>query len=68
MNELKSFLLKRKNIEKLIKSGINRAMNLDRSALGNVSEQAYKPVITYVTTHNLQNPQLFNVIISYLPI
>ena len=43
-------------------------MNLDRNALRNVSEQAYGPFITYVSTHNPQNPELFNVIKSNLPI
>ena len=43
-------------------------MSLDRNALRNVSEQTYEPVITYVSTHNPQNPELFNVIKSNLPI
>ena len=43
-------------------------MNLDRNAYRNVSEQAYEPVITYVSTHNLENPKLFHVIKSNLPI
>ena len=63
-----SFLLKQKYPEKLIESGVNRAMNLDRNALRNVSEQAYEPVITYISTHNSQNPELFNVIKYNLPI
>ena len=68
MNELKSFLFKQKYPEKLIESGINRAMNFDRNALRNVSEQTYVPVNTYVSTHNPQNPKLFNVTESNLPI
>ena len=68
MNELKSFLIKQKYPEQLIESGIHRAMSLDRNALRNVSEQAYEPVITYVSTHNPQNPELFNVNKSNLPI
>ena len=67
MNELKSFLLKQKYPEKLIESGINRARNLDRNALRNVCEQTYEPVITCVSTHNPQNPELFYVIKSCLP-
>ena len=51
------FLLKQKYPEKLIESGMNRAMNPERNALRNVSEQAYEPVITYVSTHNPQNPK-----------
>ena len=68
MNEMNSFLLKQKHPEKLIESGINRAMNRDRNAMRNVSEQTYEPAITYVSTHNPQNPELFNVITSNLPI
>ena len=43
-------------------------MNLDRNALRNVSKQVYEPLITYVSTHNPQNPELFSVIKSNLPI
>ena len=48
MYELQAFLLKEKYPEKLIESGIDRAMNFDRNALRNVPEQTYEPVITYV--------------------
>ena len=77
MNELKSFFvyLKAKSPTKLIDSGIHRAMNFDRNALRFVSEQTYEPIITYVftddtyvSTHNDQNPEVFNVIKSYLTV
>lgn len=38
------------------------------SALKNVSKQTCEPVITYVSTHNPQNPELFNVIKFNLPV
>ena len=70
MNELRSFLLNQKYPEKRIECGMNRAMNFDRNALRNVSEQAYGPVITYLFTHTHQSPELFNVYVikSNIPI
>ena len=62
MNELKSTLLKQKYTEKLNESGIHRAMNLDLNTL----RSKHINIITYVSTHNPQNPKLFNVIKSNL--
>ena len=41
-------------------------MNLDYNAFRNVAEQTCEPVITYISTCNPQNPELFNVIKSNL--
>ena len=68
LNELKSFLLTQKYPKKLIQSGIDRAMQLDQKTLRNVTEKTRESVITYVSTHNPKNPEIFNVINFNLPI
>ena len=68
LNELKSFLLTQKYPKKLIQSVIDRAMQLDQKTLRNVTEKTSESVITYVSTHNPKNPEIFNVINFNLPI
>ena len=68
MNVLRPFLLNQKYPEELIQSGIDRAMYLDRNTVRNVSEKTDESVLTYVSTHNPKNPELFKVIIFNLPI
>ena len=48
--------------------GTDRAMNLGRTMLRQVSQRTEEPVITYVSTKNPRNPEIFNVIQSNLPI
>lgn len=68
MQELKAFLLKQKYPEKIIDNGINKAMRLDRNTLRVVLEKTEESVLTYVSTHNPKNPELFNIIKFNLPI
>ena len=68
MKELRSFLVKQKYPENIINMRIDRAMNLDRTLLRQVSQKTEEPVIIYVSTHNPRNPEIFNVIKSNLPI
>ena len=68
LNELKSILLTQKYPKKLIQNGIDRAMQLDQKTLRNVTEKTSESVITYVSTHNPKNPEIFSVINFNLPI
>ena len=68
IKELKSFLVKQKYPENIINMGTDRAMNLGRTILRQVSQKTEEPVITYVSTYNPRNPEIFNVIQSNLPI
>ena len=68
LNELKSFLLTQKYPKKLVQSGKDRAMQLDQKTLRNVTEKTSEPVITYVSTHNPKNPEIFILINFNLPI
>ena len=43
-------------------------MQLDQKTLRNVTEKTSESVITYVSTHNPKNPEIFNVINFNLPI
>ena len=47
--------------------GIDRAMCLDRTILRQVSQKTEEPIITYVSTHNTRNREIFNVIKSNFP-
>ena len=47
---------------------ITKALSLDRKELLTVKTQSIKNVIPYVSTHNPQNPEIYNVIRNNLPI
>ena len=50
MKELKSLLVKQKYPENVISMGTDRAMNLDRTILRQVSQKTQEPVNTYVSS------------------
>ena len=68
MLELKYTLLKQKYPENVIDAGIQRAMNLNRSELRQVRQNPENNVVTYVSTFNPKNPELFGAILQKLNI
>ena len=68
MQELKSFLIKQKYPLQIIEHGINRAMSLDKDVLRTVKEKSEEKIIPYVSTHNPQDPEMFQVILDNVPI
>nr|XP_022299146.1 uncharacterized protein LOC111107980 [Crassostrea virginica] len=68
LKELQVLLLQRHYPRKLILNGITKALSLDRKELLTVKTQNLKNVIPYVSTHNPQNPEIYNVIRNNLPI
>ena len=68
LKELQVLLLQRHYPSKLILNGITKALSLDRKELLTVKTQNMKNVIPYVSTHNPQNPEIYNVIRNNLPI
>ena len=68
MLELKHTLLKQKYPENVIDAGIQRALNLNRSELRQVRQNPEDNVVTYVSTFNPKNPELFGAILQNLNI
>ena len=68
MLELKHTLLKQKYPENVIDAGIQRALNLNRSELRQVRQNPEDNVVTYVSTFNPKNPELFRAILQNLNI
>ena len=54
--------------ENVIDAGIQRAMNLNRSELRQVRQNPENNVVTYVSTFNPKNPELFGAILQNLNI
>ena len=68
MLELKHTLLNQKYPENVIDAGIQRALNLNRSELRQVRQNPKDNVVTYVSTFNPKNPELFGAILQNLNI
>ena len=68
MLELKHTLLKQKYPENVIDAGIQRALNLNRSKLRQVRKNLKDNVVTYVSTFNPKNRELFWAILQNLNI
>ena len=64
MLELKHTLLKQKYPENVIDAGIQRALNLKRSQLRQVRQNPEDNVVTYVSTFNPKNLELFGNILQ----
>ena len=57
--KLKAFLLRQKYPEKLITAGIEKAKALDRDAVRTVKNKNEQDLITYVSTHNPRQKEIF---------
>ena len=68
MRELKYFLMKQKYPENIVDFDIHKAMALDKEILRTVKMNQDECIISYVSTYNPQNPEMFRVIINNLPI
>lgn len=62
MSDLKQALLKQKYPESVIDAGFQRALNLNKSELRRVRQNPEENVVTYVSTFNPKNPELFGTI------
>ena len=68
MNELKTVLTHQKYPRRIIENGIEKAMSINKSELRLVREKPNDSIITYVSTFNLKQPELFHAIQQNLPI
>ena len=59
-DELKSFLRRQKYPENLITAGINQAKSLDQRSVRTMKDKDDQTLITYVSTHNPMNTEIFN--------
>ena len=57
--ELKAFLLRQKYPESLITAGLEKAKALDRDAVRTVKNKNDQDLITYVSTHNPRQKEIF---------
>ena len=62
LSELKDALLKQNYPQGVIESGIQRAIDLNQSALRKVRQRSEDSVVTLVSTFNPKNRELFNAI------
>ena len=68
MNELKTALTHQKYPRRIIENGIEKAMSINKSELRLVREKPNDSIITYVSTFNPKQPELFHAIQQNLPI
>ena len=68
MNELKTTLTHQKYPRRIIENGIEKAMSINKSELRLVREKPNDSIITYVSTFNPTQPELFHAIQQNLPI
>ena len=68
MNELKTALTHQKYPKHIIENGIEKAMSINKSELRLVREKPNDLIITYVSTFNPKQPELFHAIQQNLPI
>ena len=60
--ELRHALLSQNCPRQVITNGIERALNLNRSELRTVKQKSDENIVTFVSTFNPKNPELFPVI------
>ena len=68
MNELKTALTYQKYPKRIIEKGIEKAMSINKSELRLVREKQNDLIISYVSTFNPKQPELFHAIQQNLPI
>lgn len=68
MDELKTFLEKQNYPQNIIKTGIEKAMQLETDSLRTVTEKENDNVIPFISTYNPKNPEIFCSIKQNLPI
>ena len=68
MNELKTALTHQKYPRRIIENGIEEAMSINKSELRLVREKPKDSIITYVSTFNPKQPELFHAIQQNFPI
>ena len=62
MNELKTALTHQKYPKRIIENGIEKEMSINKSELRLVREKPNDSIITYVSTFNPKQPELFQAI------
>ena len=60
--ELETLLLEQHYPERIIKTGINRALKILQSELRNVKKQQKKKILPFISTFNPNNPKAFAII------
>ena len=68
MNELKTALTHQKYPKRIIENGIEKAISINKSELRLVREKPNDSIITYVSTFDPKQPELFHAIQQNLPI
>ena len=68
LEELHNFLITQKYPTTLIINGIERAVKLNQQELRTVTDKPKEDVIAFVSTHNPNNLEYFNIITDNLPI
>ena len=68
MQDLKSFLIKHKYPEQIIDHGVGKVMSLNKNKLRSVKIRAEENIISYLSTHNPRDPEMFRVIVDNVQI
>ena len=68
MQDLKSFLIKHKYPEQIIDHGVGKVMSLNNNKLRSVKIRAEENIISYLSTHNPRDPEMFRVIVDNVQI
>ena len=68
MRELKSFLSKQNYPEQIIEHGLQQDMSLDKNLLRMVKAKPKENIVSYVSTYNHRDPEMFRVIMDNMPV